>query len=63
MGAAPPRATKVAFITDIVTPYMVAVLEALAQRVDLVALFCAHTGSRGADWAFAEPFAFRHRRR
>jgi glycosyltransferase involved in cell wall biosynthesis len=61
MGAVPPRATKVAFVTDIVTPYMVAVLEALARQVDLVALFCAHTGSRGAEWAFAEPLPFRHR--
>src|SRR5690242_798821 len=61
MRAAPPRATKVAFLTDIATPYMVAVLEALAERVDLVTLFCARTGTRGADWEFAEPFAFRHR--
>ena len=52
---------KVAFVTDIVTPYMVAVLGALAQRVDLAAVFCARTGTRGADWAFDAPFPFRHR--
>ena len=57
MGA-PPR---VVFLTDIATPYLVAVLEQLAERVDLTALFSAHAGSRAADWAFDEPFAFRHR--
>src|SRR5690348_12708956 len=61
MGPPPPSAPKVAFVTDIVTPYMVAVLEALAVRVDLVTLFCAQTGTRGAEWEFAEPFPFRHR--
>jgi glycosyltransferase involved in cell wall biosynthesis len=61
MPAASMRTTKVAFVTDIVTPYMVAVLGALAERVDLVALFCARTGTRGADWSFADPFPFRHR--
>jgi len=61
MPAPPLRATKVAFVTDIVTPYMVAVLGALAERVDLTALFCAQTGTRGAGWSFEEPFPFRHR--
>ena len=61
MRPASPRTPKVAFVTDIVTPYMVAVLGALAERVDLTALFCARTGTRGADWSFAEPFRFRHR--
>jgi glycosyltransferase involved in cell wall biosynthesis len=55
---APPR---VVFLTDILTPYLVAELEALAERVDLVALVCASRGSRGADWAFARRFRFRHR--
>jgi glycosyltransferase involved in cell wall biosynthesis len=55
---APPR---VVFLTDILTPYMVAVLEALAERLDLVALVCASRGSRGADWAFPRPLRFRHR--
>jgi glycosyltransferase involved in cell wall biosynthesis len=52
---------RVVFLTDIVTPYTVAVLEALGRRVDLTALFCSQTGTRGADWAFEEPFPFRHR--
>jgi glycosyltransferase involved in cell wall biosynthesis len=56
MGARP----RVVFVTDIVTPYMVAVLEELAKRVDLAALFCAHTGSRGGAWAFDRSFGFRH---
>jgi glycosyltransferase involved in cell wall biosynthesis len=55
---APPR---VVFLTDILTPYMVAVLEALAERLDLVAVICATRGSRGADWAFPRPFRFRYR--
>jgi glycosyltransferase involved in cell wall biosynthesis len=54
-------APRVVFLTDIVTPYMVAVLSALARRVDLTALFCAQTGTRGADWAFAEGLPFRQR--
>lgn len=53
--------TRVVFLTDIVTPYMVAVLSALAREVDLTALFCSRTGTRGAAWTFAEGFPFRHR--
>jgi glycosyltransferase involved in cell wall biosynthesis len=56
--AAPPR---VVFVTDIVTPYMVAVLEELGKRVDLAAMFCAQTGSRGGEWAFDGSFGFRYR--
>jgi len=52
---------RVVFLTDIVTPYTVAVLSALAERVHLVALFCAQTGTRGAEWVFDKPFPFRHR--
>lgn len=58
MPAARPAVT---FVTDIVTPYMVAVLSALARRVQLSTVFCAETGTRGADWAFDAPFPFRHR--
>jgi glycosyltransferase involved in cell wall biosynthesis len=54
-------APRVVFLTDIVTPYTVAVLAALSRRVDLTALFCSRTGTRGAAWAFGEPFPFRHR--
>jgi glycosyltransferase involved in cell wall biosynthesis len=57
MDAAP----RVVFLTDVVTPYMVAVLTELARRVDLTALFCARTGTRSSEWAFAEPLPFRHR--
>jgi hypothetical protein len=51
----------VAFLTDVITPYMVAVLAELARRVDLVALFCARSGTRSADWELVEPLPFRHR--
>ena len=52
---------RVAFLTDIVTPYMVAVLGELARHVELMAVFCAETGSRGGGWTFDAPFPFRHR--
>jgi glycosyltransferase involved in cell wall biosynthesis len=52
---------RVVFLTDIITPYMVAVLAALERRVDLTVLFCSRTGTRGAGWALAEPLPFRHR--
>ncbi len=41
---------RVAFVTDIVTPYSVAVHRALADIVDLVAIYCARAGTRGLDW-------------
>jgi glycosyltransferase involved in cell wall biosynthesis len=56
--AGPP---KVVFLTDIITPYMLAVLEALALRVDLAALFCAETGTRAAAWRTRAPEGFPHR--
>jgi len=52
---------RVVFLTDIPTPYMIAVLRALARRVDLTVVFCARRGSRGADWAFRPELGFRHR--
>jgi glycosyltransferase involved in cell wall biosynthesis len=56
--AGPP---KVVFLTDIMTPYMLAVLEALARHVDLAALFCAETGTRAAEWSIRPPSGLRHR--
>jgi colanic acid/amylovoran biosynthesis protein len=59
-GAAdPPRPERprVVFVTDIVTPYMTAVFEALARMARLKVIFCAETGSRGTDWERGElPF-------
>jgi glycosyltransferase involved in cell wall biosynthesis len=52
---------RVVFLTDIVTPYMVAVLADLARRVELTALFCSATGTRAASWTPSEPLPFRHR--
>ena len=56
-----PRPPRTVFLTDIVTPYMVAVLGALARRVDLKAIFAAHRGSRGLGWEFGERLPFRYR--
>jgi glycosyltransferase involved in cell wall biosynthesis len=52
---------KVVFVTDIKTPYMVVVLEALARLANLTVLFCAESGSRGLGWTFERPLRFRHR--
>jgi glycosyltransferase involved in cell wall biosynthesis len=52
---------RVVFLTDIPTPYMVAVLRELGRRVDLTAVFCAQSGSRGGDWAFGADLGFRQR--
>lgn len=55
------RSLRVVFLTDIATPYMVAVLAELARRVELTALFCSKTGTRGAAWALPQPLPFRQR--
>lgn len=51
---------RVVFLTDIITPYSVAVLSALGERVALTALFCARSGTRGLDWSFPESLPFRY---
>ena len=53
-------ALRVSFVTDIMTPYMAPVFEALAARCDLTVLFGAESGSRAMAWSLARP-AFRHR--
>jgi len=53
-------AVRVAFVTDIMTPYMLAVFDELAVRCDFTALFGSQTGSRAMEWSFTEP-SFRHR--
>src|SRR3954454_11959556 len=50
---------RLALVTDIVTPYMVAVLEALARQCELTAIFCSDTGTRAMPWTFGE-LGFRH---
>ncbi len=52
---------RVAFVTDIPTPYMLEVLASLAEIVDLIVLFCARTGSRALPWARSDRPGFRHR--
>jgi glycosyltransferase involved in cell wall biosynthesis len=52
---------KVVFLTDVVTPYMVTVLTALSELVDLTVLFCSESGSRSMDWRFGKALPFRHR--
>jgi glycosyltransferase involved in cell wall biosynthesis len=51
VGENRPIEPRVAFLTDIPTPYMLRVLEALSERLDLTALFCAATGSRAMPWS------------
>jgi glycosyltransferase involved in cell wall biosynthesis len=53
-------ALRVSFITDIMTPYMAPVFEALATRCDLTVLFGSRTGSRAMAWSLSDP-RFRHR--
>lgn len=48
------------FLTDIVTPYMVAVFEALAARTELTVIFCARSGTRAMPWATTQ-LSFQHR--
>jgi glycosyltransferase involved in cell wall biosynthesis len=50
---------RVVFLTDIKTPYMLAVFEELARRTDLHVVFCSESGDRGAEWRF-EPPSFSH---
>jgi glycosyltransferase involved in cell wall biosynthesis len=56
-GISPPPHPRIAFVTDIPTPYMTAVMSALAERVDLVAIFCSADGTRGLQWELGDlPF-------
>jgi glycosyltransferase involved in cell wall biosynthesis len=54
------RRRRVTFVTDIPTPYMLEVLDALAGFVDLKVLFCSHTGSRALPWPEEEGHRFDH---
>jgi glycosyltransferase involved in cell wall biosynthesis len=53
-------ALRVSFITDIMTPYIAPVFEALAVRCDLTVLFGSRTGSRAMAWPLTSS-GFRHR--
>jgi glycosyltransferase involved in cell wall biosynthesis len=53
-------ALRVVFITDIMTPYMTPVFEALTSRCDLTVLFGSKTASRAMPWVLASPsFSYR----
>jgi glycosyltransferase involved in cell wall biosynthesis len=52
---------RLVFLTDIFTPYMSAVFQALAAVSDLTVLFSAERGSRGADWELPDDHGFDHR--
>jgi glycosyltransferase involved in cell wall biosynthesis len=52
---------RITFLTDIPTPYMLAVLSALDRRCDLTAIFCATSGSRAMGWRLPSRLAFRGR--
>jgi len=53
-------AVRVAFVTDIMTPYMLAVFDELAGRCELTVLFGSRTGSRAMEWSLGRP-RFDHR--
>jgi glycosyltransferase involved in cell wall biosynthesis len=57
---AAPSGPRVVVLTDIATPYVVAVLNALAQICDLIVLFEAASGSRGQDWRLDHVVRFRY---
>jgi glycosyltransferase involved in cell wall biosynthesis len=48
---------RLAFVTDIPTPYFVTVMGALAREVQLHVVFCAASGSRGFNWELELPFS------
>jgi glycosyltransferase involved in cell wall biosynthesis len=52
--------TRVAFLTDIPSPYINEVLRALALKVDLTCLFCSDTSTRGMPWQFGQQLGFRY---
>lgn len=60
--APPPGAggRRVAFVTDIPTPYMLEALNALAELVDLTVLFCSSTGTRALPWTLSDQLRFDH---
>ena len=48
---------RLAFVTDIITPYTIAVMSELATLSDLTVLFATVKSGRGQDWTFSElPF-------
>lgn len=53
---APSSPIRITFVTDIVTPYMVAVLDELSSRCTLSVIFCSLSGTRGMDWKVEVPF-------
>lgn len=53
------RRPSLAFVTDIVTPYTIAVMGELAQLTDLLVLFAAETSGRGQNWDLSD-LGFRH---
>jgi glycosyltransferase involved in cell wall biosynthesis len=49
---------RVVALTDIITPYVAVVMEAMSREVDFTAVFCSSTGTRGMDWNL--DLSFRH---
>jgi glycosyltransferase involved in cell wall biosynthesis len=52
---------RITFLTDIPTPYMLAVLAALARRCELTAIFCSASGTRAMGWRLPASLPFDHR--
>jgi glycosyltransferase involved in cell wall biosynthesis len=59
-GVVRRESLRIAFLTDIITPYMVAVFEALAARAELTVLFCSVSGTRAMPWSTSQ-LNFEHR--
>lgn len=52
---------RITFLTDIPTPYMLAVLATLARRCELTAIFCSDSGTRAMGWRVPASLPFRYR--
>jgi glycosyltransferase involved in cell wall biosynthesis len=53
-------ALRLAFVTDIITPYVTAQLEALSELAELKAVFCSDGGTRAMPWDLAGALSFEH---
>jgi glycosyltransferase involved in cell wall biosynthesis len=56
----PSGGVRLTFVTDIITPYMAAVFEALAGLSQLHVVFCSASGTRAMPWDFAGALSFEH---
>ena len=57
----PSARPRLAFVTDIITPYMAVVFGELARQSDLTVIFCGDSGTRAMPWRFESGLPFPHR--